>query len=55
MIIVELKVVVKWKKRKGDDAIPSTKAPLLKRFLDTMHRIDLTLAQFLEENGVSQI
>jgi len=48
----ELKTLVKWKKRKGDDAIPSTKPLLLQRYSDTMGRLDLTLAQFLEENGI---
>ena len=52
MLIAELKAVVKWKKRKGDNAIPSTKTLLLVRYMETVGRIDLTLAQFLEENGV---
>jgi hypothetical protein len=52
MINSELKAVVKWKKRKGDDAIPSTKPLLLQRYSETMERLDLTLAQFLEENGM---
>jgi hypothetical protein len=52
MFIVELKAVVKWKKRKGDNAIPSTKALLLQRYLETIQRPDLTLAQFLEETGM---
>jgi hypothetical protein len=52
MINSELKAVVKWKKRKGDDAIPSTKPLLIQRCTDTMERIDQTLTQFLEENGL---
>jgi hypothetical protein len=50
-LIAELKAVVKWKKRKGDAAIPSTKTVLLERYLETINRPDLTLAQFLEGNG----
>ncbi len=52
MFIVELKAVVKWKKRKGDNAIPSTKALLLQRYVETSQRPDLTLAQFLDETGM---
>ena len=52
MINSELKAVVKWKKRKGDDAIPSTKPLLMQRYSETMERSDQTLAQFLEENGM---
>jgi hypothetical protein len=52
MINSELKAVVKWKKRKGDDAIPSTKPLLVQRCTETMERIDQTLVQFLEENGL---
>jgi hypothetical protein len=52
MFTRELKAVVKWKKRKGDAAIPSTKPPLLQRYLETIQRPDLTLAQFLEETGM---
>jgi len=55
MLSTELKAIVKWKKRKGDGAIPSSKALLLKRYLETMSRSDLTLAQFLEENGVQHV
>ena len=51
MFIAELKAVVKWKKRKGDNAIPSTKPLLLQRYVQTIERMDLTLAQFLEEQG----
>jgi hypothetical protein len=51
MLIAELKAVVKWKKRKGDNAIPSTKPLLLQRYVDTIQRMDLTIAQFLEEQG----
>jgi hypothetical protein len=43
---------VKWKKRKGDNAIPSTKTLLLQRYLETIERRDLTLALFLDENGM---
>jgi hypothetical protein len=50
MINPELKALMKWKKRKGDDAIPSTKSLLLQRYLETMSRSDQTLAQFLEDN-----
>jgi hypothetical protein len=50
----ELKAVVKWKKRKGDVRIPSTKTLLLQRYLETIQRIDLTLEQFLEESGMPQ-
>ena len=52
MVIAELKAVVKWKKRKGDSAISSTKTLLVVRCLETIQRPDLTLAQFLEENGM---
>ena len=52
MLIAELKAVVKWKKRKGDNAIPSMKMLLLQRYLETVGWTNLTLAQFLEENGV---
>jgi hypothetical protein len=52
MFIAELKAVVKWKKRKGDNAIPSTKTLLLDRYLETIKRPDLSLAQFLEETGL---
>jgi hypothetical protein len=52
MVNSELKAVVKWKKRKGDDAIPSTKPLLLQRYSETMERMDQTLAQYLEENGL---
>jgi hypothetical protein len=52
MFIAELKAVVKWKKRKGDNAIPSTKALLLQRYVETSQRPDLTLAQFLDETGM---
>jgi hypothetical protein len=52
MLISELKAVVKWKKRKGDNAIPSTKTLLLQRYLETIDRRDLTLAQFLDDNGM---
>lgn len=55
MIITELKAIVKWKKRKGDDAIPSSKPLLLQRYLQTVGRLDLTLDQFLEENGVQHV
>jgi hypothetical protein len=51
----KLKAVVKWKKRKGDAAIPSTKSLLLQRYLVTIQRIDLTLEQFLEESGMPQV
>jgi hypothetical protein len=51
MVNSEIKALVKWKKRKGDDAIPSTKSLLLQRYRETMERRDQTLAQFLEENG----
>jgi hypothetical protein len=51
MINSELKAVVKWKKRKGDDVIPSTKPLLIQRCVETMEHMDQTLAQFLEENG----
>jgi hypothetical protein len=54
MFIAELKAVVKWKKRKGDKAIPSTKALLLQRYNETIERTDLTLTQFLEETGTMQ-
>jgi hypothetical protein len=50
MVNAELKAVVKWKKRKGDSAIPSTKMPLLQRYFETVERSYLTLEQFLEEN-----
>jgi hypothetical protein len=43
---------VKWKKRKGDAAIPSTKPLLLQRYLETIQHPDLTLAQFLEETDM---
>jgi hypothetical protein len=36
ILISEFKAVVKWKKRKGDSAIPSTKTLLLQRYMDTM-------------------
>jgi hypothetical protein len=36
MINSELKALMKWKKRKGDDAILSTKSLLLQRYLETM-------------------
>ena len=52
MINSELKAIVKWKKRKGDDAIPSTKPLLIQRYSETMERPDQTLEQFLEENGM---
>jgi hypothetical protein len=52
MFMAELKAVVKWKKRKGDNAIPSTKTLLLERYLETIECPDLTLAQFLEETGM---
>jgi hypothetical protein len=51
LLIAELKAVVKWKKRKGDAAIPSTKSLLLQRYVETINRPDLTLAQFLEDSG----
>jgi hypothetical protein len=54
MVNSELKALVKWKKRKGDDAIPSTKPLLMQRFSETMERIDQTLAKYLEENGLAQ-
>jgi hypothetical protein len=39
MFITELTAVVKWKKRKGDNAIPcSTKPLLLQRYLETIQR-----------------
>jgi hypothetical protein len=51
----DLKALVKWKKRKGDDKIPSTKPLLLQRYLETMERMDQTLAQYLVEgNGIQQ-
>ena len=46
MMNSELKALVKWKKRKGDDAVPSTKPLLVQRHLETMECIDLTLARF---------
>jgi hypothetical protein len=49
MFIAELKAVVKCKKRKGDNAIPSTKPLLLQRYVETIRQVDLTLAQFLKE------
>jgi hypothetical protein len=52
MFTRELKTVVKWKKRKGDAALPSTKPLLLQRYYETLHRPDLTLAQYLEEMGM---
>ncbi len=52
MVNSDLKALVKWKKRKGDEAIPSTKPLLLVRYAETIDRSDLTLAQFLEENGM---
>jgi hypothetical protein len=54
MINSELKGLVKWKKRKGDDAIPSTKPLLTQRCSATMERMDQTLEQCLEENGLQQ-
>ena len=45
LLIAELKAVVKWKKRKGDAAIPSTKCLLLQRYVERINRPDLTLAQ----------
>jgi hypothetical protein len=51
----DLKALVKWKKRKGDDKIPSTKPLLLQRHLETMERMDQTLAQCLVKgNGIQQ-
>ena len=52
MVNSELKAVVKWKKRKGDDAIPSTKALLMQRCSETIEHMDPTLAQYLKENGL---
>ena len=52
MVNPDLKAVVKWKKRKGDSAIPSTKALLLQRYAETVEQSDLTLEQFLEESCV---
>jgi len=43
----ELKAVVLWKKRKGDKALPTTKALLLEQFDETIDRPDLTVAEFL--------
>jgi hypothetical protein len=53
MVNSELKAVAKWKKGKGDDAIPSKKPLLMQRHSETMERMDQTLAQqHLEENGL---
>jgi hypothetical protein len=53
MFITELKaVVMKWKKRKGDNTIPSTKPLLLQRYLETIQQMDLTLAQSLKSKVV---
>jgi hypothetical protein len=52
MINIELKAVAKWKKRNGDAAIPSTKLVLMQRCTETMERMDQTLVQILEENGL---
>ena len=52
MINSELKALEKWKRRKGNEAIPSTNLPLmLLRRAETMDCSDLNLAQFLEESG----
>jgi hypothetical protein len=54
MINSDLKALVKWKKRKGKDATPSKKMLLLQRRSETKNCSDLTLAQFLEENGMQR-
>jgi hypothetical protein len=49
----QLKAVVKYKKRKGDAALPSTKVALAQRFLDTIDRGEQSLQEFLGDAGVS--
>ena len=38
LTVAELKLLCRWKKRTGDDPIPSTKKPLLARYIETKRR-----------------
>ena len=47
----ELKAVVIFKKRKGDDAMPTTKIELINRYNATVARPDLLLGAYLIDVG----
>lgn len=46
----QLKSLVKWKKRKGDEALPTTKCALIDRWNQTSSRIDQSLNEYILEN-----
>ena len=47
----ELKAVVRFKKRKGDDAMPTTKTDLINRYNATVARLDLSLGAYIIDTG----
>ena len=47
----ELKAVVRFKKRKGDDAMPKMKTDLINRYNATVARSDLLLGAYLIDVG----
>ena len=51
---MELKVVINWKKREGDKAIPSKVADLKIRYDETKDRSDLTLRAYLTDRGYTK-
>ena len=50
----EFKVVINWKKREGDKAIPSKVSDLKIRYNETKDRSDLTLRAYLTDRGYTK-
>ena len=47
----KLKAAVRFKKRKGDDVMPTTKTDLINRYNATVARPDLLLVAYLIDEG----
>ena len=55
MSVRDLKAIVRYKKRKGDGAIPATKPLLLERYEASVGREDQTRAQFIADRVVEGV
>ena len=55
MSVKDLKAIVRYKKRKGDAAIPATKLLLLERYEASVGREDQTRAQFIADRVVEGV
>ena len=53
--VKDLKAIVRYKKRKGDAAIPTTKPLLLERYEASVGREDQTRAQFIADRVVEGV